>query len=252
MGNQNSLEDSRLLLSIISPSYIKSDWCKKEWQLAQKQEAKLRLSNLLPSEQGIIVPILLYPLDRGNFNSEQQNFLNEVKSRQWYDLSSRINGTPLRASQITEIVETIIDISSEINSRTSRDTISEKVLESSLVIIDETQKIMWSGILSQNELTISEAKKYVKELNIGGHKDWRLPTEKELENIIETNLLDENPKSSPYPLKPPFNAQRFGYLHSGTFVGSVESNGNLIMNVRNGHIFNGKGYKAHVRAVRDI
>lgn len=52
------------------------------------------------------------------------------------------------------------------------------------------------------------------------------------------------------PLYGPFLAED-GYLFSGTLVDGYDD-APWIMNLRNGHIFNGKGRAAYVRAVRDL
>jgi hypothetical protein len=80
----------------------------------------------------------------------------------------------------------------------------------------------------------------------------RLPTEAELRSLIDQEALSQDPKASPFPLKEPFNSQRSGYLFSGEAVPGHDEDSPFIMNVRNGHIFNGQGYEAYVRAVRTI
>ena len=38
-------------------------------------------------------------------------------------------------------------------------------------------------------LNYSSAKKYVKRLRVGGYKDWRIPTQRELQNIYGTKPI---------------------------------------------------------------
>ena len=94
-----------------------------------------------------------------------------------------------------------------------------------------------------------DANKYVKNLKLGGYKDWRLPSKDEIQSLVEPDLIPNDPHASPVPLRPPFNYPRHGYLISGTILESID-NGYYVMNIRNGHIFNGLGCKCFVRAVR--
>ncbi len=116
--------------------------------------------------------------------------------------------------------------------------------------IDEDLKIMWTVKTSQTMMSWSEALEYVENLNYHGYDDWRLPTEEELSSIIEERLISEDPHVTNVLLCKPFRKPSRGYLFSGTIVQGYK-NAPYVMNIRNGHIFNGKGYKAYVRAVRD-
>lgn len=51
-------------------------------------------------------------------------------------------------------------------------------------VIDKSTGLMW-GKTFEKEMTFSDAEKACKELNLGGHKDWRLPTVKELISLVD-------------------------------------------------------------------
>jgi len=69
--------------------------------------------------------------------------------------------------------------------------------------------------------------------------------------MVNPDLVDEAPNSTVVPLYGPFTEPSDGYLFSGTVVAGYED-APYVMNLRNGHIFNGKGYEAFVRCVRDM
>lgn len=222
-------------------------WCRREWDQFIDREQKLRADGLLAEHQGLIFPILLYPFDRGRYDEVESKFLQQVKTRQWFDLSSRLQGTPLRTSQLREIVEAIIDVTIDLISPAPLAAASES---SETVIVDHANSITWSAALSEDQMSFEDAKGYVSQLCLAGYGDWRLPTKDELESIVIQALIDPDPEANPFPLKEPFRSQKYGYLHSGTLVSENVEGGHYVMNLRNGHIFNGLGCNAFVRAVR--
>lgn len=243
---QSALEKSRLMIAIISPSYVCSEWCEREWKMFVSRENEFRKKNILDKEQGLIFPVLFLPLDRGRFNSRQKCLSSDIKTRQWLDASSQLEGNPIRPDQVRHLAEQIIDTIAALEQR-KRMSISAAT-DSGATIDDGITGLEWSGTLSAKEMSFDEARRYVSNLETGGKRGWRLPTKPELESILDHSAMVDDPKASPFPLREPFNSQRFGYLHSGTLIGT----GNFIMNTRNGHIFNGKGYDCYVRAVRDV
>lgn len=247
-----ALNQSSLMLAVISPSYIRSPWCRREWDAFVNREQLLRSRGVLPDEQGLVFPLLLYPLERGRFGDDEKSFVAQVKRRHWLDVSSQIEGTPLRPSQLRELTESLIDTDAEIKIRernVSTPSIRHRIIST---VQDSILQIEWAAELSLQQLTIDEALGYVAQLDSANGTPWRLPTKQELASLIEPNAVSKDPKASPFPLRPPFNAQRFGLLHSGTYVDLDPQRGNFVMNVRNGHIFNGKGNRCFVRAVRPL
>lgn len=240
-----SLESSRLMIAVVSPSYVKSIWCRKEWQMFSQREALLRAGGFIGDEQGLIFPILLAPLGRGSFTADEEIFVTEIGKRQWFDLTSQLSGTPIRPEQVRTIAEQLIDASSDLVRRQRKARHSRDERAPVQTIVDTVSMLEWAAALSSEEMSFSRACEYAA---LFSEQGWRLPTVEEIESIIDPSAIGEDPDANTFPLKEPFNSQRFGYLHSGTKVNS----GNFIMNVRNGHIFNGLGYNAYVRLVRTI
>jgi hypothetical protein len=246
---RSALESSQQLIAVISPSFIRSEWCQREWTLFAEREMEHRNQQLLADEQGLIFPVLLVPIDRGRFDESHQRFAEIVRQRQWLDVSSQLDGTPIRPDQIRRLAEQLIDTSAELEERRRRAGSAAVSAASGITIVDPASGLEWAAAVSPTAMTFDGALKWVSELEIRGLNDWRLPTKAELETIIDPAALTDDPKANPYPLRPPFNTQRTGSLHSGSLVPPLRE-GNYVMNVRNGHIFNGQGRKCYVRAVR--
>jgi TIR domain/Protein of unknown function (DUF1566) len=246
-----ALSRSQVLVAVISPSYVRSEWCRREWGAFAAREAALRQEQVLSDEQGLIFPILLYPLGRGRFGDVEQGFARSIAKRQWLDVSSQLEGTPIRPDQVRRLAEQIIDAISDLTHRRRAVVGPSSAATGNITIRDLRARIEWSAELSPVELSIDEAHDYLRSLNAQGSGGWRLPSREELESILDPGAIVDDPDASPYPLREPFNAQRAGYLHSGTPVEDAPA-GHYVMNVRNGHIFNGHGYDGFVRAVRDL
>lgn len=122
----------------------------------------------------------------------------------------------------------------------------------SSVIVDLARGLMWTGSLSPSELSFDQAEDYVAHLKVESLEGWRLPTKEELESLIrEPADTPDATAGGNSTLREPFNAQEDGYLHSCTPVPNPNG-GHWVMRVGNGHVFNGLGVPAHVRAVRDV
>ena len=239
------LRQSRLLLAMLSPSYFKSEWCRREWFMAEDKEEKINIFQGSSLISGAIVPILIYPLKRARLSKEEKHLVSTAKGRQWQDFSETKPGTAKSLQLVKRLVEDIID-----NLDGLRSIIKEtKKDNSEPVIIDYRTGLMWSGDVPPVQMTYEDANEYVISLGVAGYDDWRLPSKDEIESLLEPDLIPNDPHTSPVPLRPPFNYPRHGYLISGTILESID-NGYYVMNLRNGHIFNGLGYKCFVRAVR--
>jgi hypothetical protein len=68
-------------------------------------------------------------------------------------------------------------------------------------ITDESTGLMWQKEDSQSALDWKSSLAYAKKLNVGNHNDWRLPTIKELQSIVEyENNIDKSGRASISPL----------------------------------------------------
>ncbi|MEK4511115.1 TIR domain-containing protein [Paenibacillus sp. FSL K6-2524] len=242
----NSIDKSKICLAFVSPSYVKSEWCRREWQRFLSKESELKSKGKLTDDFGIILPVLLFDFERGRFSEEERIILDNIKSRQWMDLTQYSLEQKIDYLKVRNLVERVIDISYEIE---RQDENFNFQIES--IILDSKTGLLWAGTLSASELTIDEARKYVDEINKNSKRKWRIPTKLELETLVDNALIPVNdPHVSPFPLRQPFNHQKYGYLHSSTLIDGMHDQ-NYIMNVRNGHIFNGHEFKAFLRLIAD-
>lgn len=82
-------------------------------------------------------------------------------------------------------------------------------------ISDPSTGLMWAKKGSENYLNFKEAEKYCKELSLGEHKNWRLPTLKEL------FALADHTKTSP-AIDPIFDCESSWYWTSTEFAGDSD------------------------------
>jgi hypothetical protein len=250
-----ALNRSTILLSFLSPCYICSQWCLKEYAIFVNRESEYRNLLQLPEHSGLIFPVLLHPLDRGRFSSEQELFKDSLLKRQFFDFSSQAFKLVIKENQVVELVEQLIDSIDNLIRlvRIKKSSPSEGHLDN-VVICDLENKLMWVGSISKYEMKFDQAKQFVESLRIGGYSDWRLPTIDELRTLIDESNVPEDPNASTYPYHEPFNVRRSGRVFSATIVHSPVDGkpGYYVMNLRNAHLFNGIGEKAYVRSVRNM
>jgi len=248
----NGLNNSMILLSFVSPLYIQSEWCLKEYDEFVSREERCRESRNLPKYSGIVFPVLLHSLERGRFSSEQELFKDSLLKRQYFDFSSQAFRSSVKENNVVELVEQLIDSIDDIE-RLSNSAFN-KLDKNDITICDYKNKLMWNGEISKYEMDFDEANEYVTSLRTGGFKDWRLPTLNEVKTGIDEENLPKDPKGSTYPFHEPFNVRRSGRIFTSTIIHSPVSGkqGYYVVNLRNAHCFNGSGESAYIRAVRDI
>ena len=182
---------------------------------------------------GLIIPVQIHSLSRGRFDEEERILIERARKRQWFNLVGVSQRSVAYFRSLDSLAEDLADIL-----ETVRAAIGE-VQKVDTVILDPTSGLEWAGTVPRVQMTIDEARAYVESLTLNGHTDWRLPTVEELRSLLENQMVPMAPHSSPVPLRPPFNSPRYGYLHSGSLI---PNEGHYVMNIRNGHIFNGLGY----------
>lgn len=99
-------------------------------------------------------------------------------------------------------------------------------------------KPAWERAFSQDPLSATDAEAYCTSLGAG----WRLPVKSELEALG----LDDAGK----PRKGAPKLPSTGYLWSGEDVSSSRAGQRWIMNLANGHIFNGDGRDGYAKCVK--
>ena len=118
------------------------------------------------------------------------------------------------------------------------------------LVVDRQLRVVWAPGPSMEQIGWLDALRMSREFDLGGFHDWRLPTLRELQSIVIHELVDsEDPRASNVPIHSPFNRCNGGYIHSGAQVADCWF-APYILNVRNGHIFNGQGYRAYAWYVR--
>lgn len=67
------------------------------------------------------------------------------------------------------------------------------VLMSDGTVLDTQRNLMWTRADNGTKISIDEAKTYVRDLTLGGHKDWRIPDIRELESLMVKNSTNDTP-----------------------------------------------------------
>ena len=105
--------------------------------------------------------------------------------------------------------------------------------------------LIWQDnpIVETHEMTHTKAKSYCKDLKLSGYVDWRLPTVKELQNIVDFKRYDPS-------------IQR-AFYHTGTdnywssTIYTDDSSRAWAVNFKSGNTTHNRGsYSYHVRCVR--
>jgi hypothetical protein len=110
-----------------------------------------------------------------------------------------------------------------------------------LATVSHAEPLEWQKDSSPKELTIAAAQRFCKGLGAG----WRLPNRVELASLLadpaaEDGRLAANASALPSE----------GYLWSGEEVSASRKGEMWIMNLRNGHIFNGSGHTGYAKCVK--
>ncbi len=108
-------------------------------------------------------------------------------------------------------------------------------------ISDKETGLMWAKAGSEKELNFEGAKNYCKNLKLAKHKDWRLPTIKELISIIDYE------KYRP-AIDPIFQCESSWYWSGTKFA--VDSGCAWIVSFGNGSV--GWGYRSYYGYVRPV
>jgi len=115
------------------------------------------------------------------------------------------------------------------------------------IAIHEKTGLMWQDTQSviAQKVTYDEAKQVCKELKINGHKDWRIPTIKELLTIVDYAKYD------PAILDGFSSVESYYYWSSTSYTGDIDKVWGV--KFKDGAIDgNGKNYDRYVRCVRTI
>ena len=72
--------------------------------------------------------------------------------------------------------------------------VSAKYVRNGDIVTDTDTGLQWQDNLDVVQRTVSwyDAKKYCERLSLGGYDDWRLPTLRELEDLLDFNVSSRN------------------------------------------------------------
>jgi hypothetical protein len=90
------LDESLLLIAVITPSYLESESCRFEFEYFLKQEAQLKRKLILP---------ILY-IDTPKLNDTKDNVAIEISKRQWIDWRN-LRFASLRSTKVNKSIEVL-------------------------------------------------------------------------------------------------------------------------------------------------
>ena len=109
-------------------------------------------------------------------------------------------------------------------------------------VTDRHTGLMWQQETAHSEHTWEEAVKYCKTLKLGGHEDWRLPSIRELQSIVDHSRYDP-------AIDPVFSAKSSWYWSSSSYVFITDHA--WVVSFHVGLVFHDvKSFPSYVRAVR--
>lgn len=82
---ERALSRSKVLVSVYSPQYFRSEWCVAEWKSMAEREQLLGLASR-DLTQGLIIPVLY---------SDSANFPDYGKDRMWHDMKGLDSPDPM-------------------------------------------------------------------------------------------------------------------------------------------------------------
>jgi len=107
---RNSLENSSLLVAVLSPSYFTSEWCSWEWDHFSERERTQRSKLQITPEQGLIFPVKL--IDWGKIlrlSDNEKARVNEANKRQFVDFENLQPDDPEFIVKVRQLVKSIVD-----------------------------------------------------------------------------------------------------------------------------------------------
>lgn len=125
----------------------------------------------------------------------------------------------------------------------------EEIQITSEAAILKRNGLMWQISTSERQISWKEAQAYCQTLRVGGFTNWRLPRQGELASILDIANFSAALAAGKPPILEPLTRPNSGYMLSGTPV-QEHNDAPWVMNLINGHIFNGQGYVAYARCVR--
>ncbi|MBD3840805.1 MAG: DUF1566 domain-containing protein [Campylobacterales bacterium] len=126
---------------------------------------------------------------------------------------------------------------------------AQGLYRSSDMVIDSTNKLMWEDSVQNTKIRLSQADalEYCQKSTFGGYSNWRLPTVKEYQLIIDKTRRDE------IMINPTFKyILQTGYWTSDKTWRTLNLYGYYIYFKSGTAYYENKTYKKFVRCVRDM
>ncbi|HLX56785.1 MAG TPA: TIR domain-containing protein [Ktedonobacteraceae bacterium] len=115
----HAIENSTVLVAILTPSYFTSEWCGKEWDYFINLENKSRASGKISAEQGLIFPIKLIDWNRIlRLSDIEQRRLAEASRRQFINFENLFPGEKAFEDRVKNLMDDIITTLSHLENRT--------------------------------------------------------------------------------------------------------------------------------------
>ncbi|MBM4311788.1 MAG: DUF1566 domain-containing protein [Deltaproteobacteria bacterium] len=111
------------------------------------------------------------------------------------------------------------------------------------IILDKTTGLMWQQVTKPQKFTWEEAKKYCADLSLGGYSDWYLPTQQQLESLVDLRF---NPTINISFFPDTQASDYWSYTHNESIRKAC-----LVDFSDGDSYFSYKSGKAYVRAVRN-
>jgi hypothetical protein len=113
-------------------------------------------------------------------------------------------------------------------------------------VTDTSTGLMWQQTTSSTKMTWEQSLAYCEGLNLGGHADWRLPTIKELQSLVDYSRDNPSINTTYFP-----NTVASIYWSSTTYANGTEDAWGVDFDNGYGYdYFHYKHYGYYVRAVR--
>jgi hypothetical protein len=107
---RNSLENSSLLVAVLSPSYFTSEWCGWEWDYFSNLESTKQSNLEIPSAQGLIFPVKFIDWSKTfRLSSDEKARLDEAGRRQFVNFENlQLTDTEF-AIKVRQLVKNIVE-----------------------------------------------------------------------------------------------------------------------------------------------
>ncbi len=109
---KNEITNSDLFILVLTPSSLKSEWCRKEVQFFAERERSLIAKRNWPPEQGLLFPVKFVELDHMILSESEKDFWKQLSRWQVFDL---LDFSPKRYRDLQRVRVLVKQIVTSIN-----------------------------------------------------------------------------------------------------------------------------------------